>query len=129
MKHVCPKLPGAAALAVAAFLALFPLGCEYDDDDFDHDPPAGLGTLYVDNNTGDDLDVFVDGAEMQGVGDYDERFYDLAPGVRRVVLDEDDGDRSFADDVDVLEGRRTIIDVSRDSDDFDRYDVVIYFDD
>lgn len=119
----------AAVLIMASALALLSPGCEDPDDDFDHDPPAGLGTLYVDNNTGDDLNVFVDGAGLAGVGDFDERFYDLAPGVHRVVLDQDDGDRSYRDDVDVLEGRRTILDVERDSDDSDRYDVAILFDD
>jgi hypothetical protein len=129
MMHSLLKFPRPFTLAAVAALALFVFGCE-DDDDFDHEPPAGLGTMYVDNNTGDDLDVFVDGRELAGVSDYTERFYDLEPGVHRLVLaSDDDEDRSFRDDIDILEGRRTIVDVERDDDDFDRYDVAVYFED
>ena len=42
------------ALLAAAF-ALPLTGC--DDDEFDHDPPPGKGTLYVVNKTGDGMDV------------------------------------------------------------------------
>lgn len=130
MKHGSPRGLRLLSLAAVAAFALLACGCEDADDDFDHDPPAGLGTLYIDNNTGDDLDVFVDGVRLGGADDYDERFFDLAPGVHRLVLAaDDDEDRSYRDDIDILEGRRTIVDVDRDSDDFDRYDVVVYFDD
>ncbi len=50
------------------------------------------------------------------------------PGVRRVILDQRGGDRTFADDVDILADRRTIMDVDSDSLDTLDYDVVIFFD-
>jgi hypothetical protein len=128
MKHLRRKTLQVAGVAAAALLSLLPLGCE-DTNEYDHNPPAGLGTLYVDNHTGDDLHVFIDGEEKHKAGDYDKRYYDLEPGVRRVVLAEEDGDRSFRDDVDVLEGHRTIIEVSHEPGDFDHYDVAVFFDD
>lgn len=113
-----------AAVALAA-LALPFAGC--DDDEFDHEPPEGKGTLYVDNRTAEGMDVFIDGERVPGVGSGDNRFYDLDPGVYRVALQADDTDRSYSGDVDVLDGRRTIMDVSIDLDNFRRLDVFTYF--
>jgi hypothetical protein len=85
-------------------------GCE-EHEDFDHDPPPGLGSLVIDNWVADDLDVFLDGEYAGEVDDNSDRIFDLAPGVYRLVLSDDDGDRSFRDDVDVLEGRLTVLTV------------------
>lgn len=128
MRHcrIQPVARAAALAAVAAALLGLP-ACE-EDDKFDHDPPAGQGTLYVDNETADDLDVYIDGAKTNSVDDGDTRYYDLAPGVHRVVLDDDNGDRNFRDDVDVLQGQRTILEVRTDWNDSDAYDVFVYFD-
>lgn len=114
----------------AAGLLLCAAGCDLDDDnDRDHTPPAGQGALLVDNNTGDDIKVYADGVLLGKVGDYSDRAFDLAPGVYRVVLDEDDGSRDFRDDVDVLADRLTVLDVTVDYDAFDSdYDVEIFFD-
>ncbi|HNR94512.1 MAG TPA: hypothetical protein PKK36_07880, partial [Kiritimatiellia bacterium] len=46
------------ALLAAALLPL--AGCE-DDDDYDHKPPAGMGTLVLENDTVDDISVAIDG--------------------------------------------------------------------
>ncbi len=105
--------------------ALLTSGCE--DDDFDHDPPAGKGTLYIVNNTGDGMDVFMNGARVEGVGGGRKRYYDLDPGVYRIVLDADDSPRSWAGDVDVLADRKTIMDVGLDSGNYRRFDVFIYY--
>ncbi|OQA25905.1 MAG: hypothetical protein BWY59_01596 [Verrucomicrobia bacterium ADurb.Bin345] len=113
------------ALLAAAF-ALPLTGC--DDDEFDHDPPPGKGTLYVVNKTGDGMDVYINGERVKGVGRGDKHYYDLDPNVHRVALKADDSDRSFAGDVDILEGRRTIMDVTTDLGDYRRFDVYIYFD-
>lgn len=112
-------------------LAALPMlsGCEYDDDDDnDHEPPAGQGSLIIYNNTVDDIAVYIDDVRVEDVGDDDDRAYDLAPGVHRVVLDQRGGDRTYRDDVDILEGRRTIMDVAFDSLDSFDYDVVVFFD-
>ena len=112
-------------------LAALPVlsGCEYDDeDDNDHEPPAGQGSLIIYNNTVDDIAVYIDDVRVEDVGDDDDRAYDLAPGVHRVVLDQRGGDRTYRDDVDILEGRRTIMDVAFDSLDSFDYDVVVFFD-
>ena len=116
---------GLAAMAATVVFGF--AGCETDDD-YDHDVPAGKGTLVVDNQTPDRIRVYVDGAQVQNVGDGHERYYDLDPGVYRVVLDGDDTDRNWADDVDVLEGRLTILKVTDDLGDFDDFNVDLDFD-
>lgn len=105
-------------------------GCDWDeDDDEDFEPPAGQGALRVDNNTGDDLRVYVNGEQLGSVGDYSDRAFPLDPGVYRVVLDQKNGDRDFRDDIDIIENRRTVLDVAYDRDPFDDdYDVEVFFD-
>ena len=115
---------GIMAVVLASGLAA---GCD-DDDDYDHDVPAGQGSLVVDNFTADRVRVYVDGEKRESVGDGDHRYYDLAPGVHRVALDGDDTDRSWADDVDVLEGRLTVLEVRSAAFEYDDFDVRIYFD-
>ncbi len=96
--------------------------CEDDDDDFDHDIPAGQGTLVVNNKTFHDIEVFINGFEVSKVRDEDYEFYDRDPGVYRVVLDEDDGDRNWYGFVDVVEGKKSILDVKTASGSYN-YDV------
>jgi hypothetical protein len=115
-------------IALAASLSLTLLGCDYSDDDFDHDPPAGKGTLYVVNRTPNDCNVFVDGTERSGVDADDKEWYDLDPDVRRVVVDQDNTYRVFRGDVDILEGKRTILELSVDPNNLNRFDAFIYFD-
>lgn len=105
-------------------------GCNLDkDNDRDHEPPAGQGALLVDNNSGDDIKVYVDGELLGTVGDYSDRAFDMAPGSYRVVLDEDHGSRDYRDDVDILENRLTVLDVQVNFDDFSAdYDVEVFFD-
>lgn len=102
-------------------------GCE--DDSYDHDPPEGQGTLYIDNRSANDLDVYIDGTKMKDVDSSDTEHYDMDPGTYRVSLSGDDTPRSFSDFVDVLEGRRTIMEVWTDNANYRRFDVRIYFDD
>ncbi|MFH0879170.1 MAG: hypothetical protein V2A34_05620 [Lentisphaerota bacterium] len=101
-------------------------GC--DDDGLDHNPPPGMGCIIVRNNAADDMDVFINGSSTNWVGAGSNRAYDLRPGIYRIVLDQQDGDRNYRADVDVLVDRRTIMDVTADPLRFDRYDVYLYFD-
>ena len=124
------RLPGCIAvrlgvLAVAGSAVLFS-GC--DDTRFDREPPEGMGTLVMDNYTGDRLLVYIDGLECDSTSAGDYRYYDLVPGVHRVVLDGDDTDRAWAGDVDILEGRRTVLEVRSETFDYDDYDIQIYLD-
>ena len=99
-----------------------------DDGRDEHKPASGLGAIQVDNNTSTDLDVYVDGVKLGQVDTYKDEAYDLAPGLHRVVLDErGDGDKSDARDVDVLEGKTTVLDVSVPFVGAG-YDVVVFFD-
>jgi len=100
-------LPLLAILIAACTLVT---GCEDDDDDdYDHVPPAGLGSMLIDNRLSTDLHVYLDGSVQIDAREDAETAYDLDPGTYRVVLDEEDGDGNFADDIDILEGRVTIL--------------------
>ena len=130
MKKTLPRLRFLAALLLAAS-TLGLTGCDWDDSDDheDYNPPDGKGALRVDNNTADDIRVYVDGEQLGTTGDFSDRVFDLAPGVYRVVLDQKDGDRSYRDDIDIIEGRLTVLDVALDNDPFDDdYDVNVFFD-
>ena len=113
----------ALGMALAAALPWL-AGCE--DTEYDHDPPEGQGALVVDNSTGDRIYVYVDGMEVDSVRSGKHRYYDLEPGVHRVALDGDDTRRFWANDVDVLEGRLTVLEVLGDSG--GSYDVRVYLD-
>ena len=97
-----------------------------DDDDFDHDPAPGKGALVIDNNTRNDIGVFADGNFIGEADDNDVDEFDLDPGVYRVVLEERGGDHNWHGDIDILEGRNTILDVTYD--DHNDYDVHDRFD-
>ena len=111
-------LPGLRALCVSMAL-WFVTGC--DDGDPDRTPPVGQGSIFVNNQTSSDLQIYIDGIRFETVQDYEDKYYDLAPGLYRIIIDEQDGDRTYRDDVDVIEGRITVIDVAMESfgDDFD----------
>jgi hypothetical protein len=113
-----------AAMMILAVL----VGC--DDDKFDgHTVPAGTGSLVIDNKTFTKINVFLGGSSAGRVGDFDELFIDADPGVYRLVLDEDgSGDRAFAENVDILEGRLTVVEVDLIADD-DDYRVAIFLHD
>lgn len=113
--------------AVALLAGTLPLvGCDDDDDDFDHDPPAGMGCIIVNNKTFDDIDVFINGSELKRVDDRDWEAYDLEPGVYRVFLNSHDNHRSDSRDVDVFENRRSMMDVTEGWN--DGFDIYIYLD-
>jgi hypothetical protein len=115
------------AWSLVAALPLFQ-GCDYDDDENDHEPPAGLGSLIIYNRTPDDIAVYVDDIRLADVDNDNDQNYDLTPGVHRIILDQRGGDRTFRDDIDIIEGRRTIMDVAVDPNDAFEYDVVVFFD-
>lgn len=118
------------SLALAVGLA-FAVGCDEDENDEyrDHVPPEGQGSLVIDNNTTEDIDLFIDGAAQFRIPDGKERIVDQDPGTYRVVLDSDDSTRSYAADVDILEGRLTILHVEMRLTDKATFDVGLEFDD
>lgn len=119
-------LCGLAALCAALWLT----GCDdaTDDNDFDHVPPVGKGAMIVDNLSPTDINVYVDGGFVGQVDDDDDRPFDLKPGVHRVVLDEEDGGRRWSADLDILEGRLTLLRVTLDVSDQDDFNVDVDFD-
>lgn len=102
------------------------VGCEDEDDYLDHVPPEDLGSMIIDNKTYDEINLYVNGDYTSQVGEYRERIFDLAPGIYRVVLDEEDGNRTYREDIDVLEGRLTVLQVREDFSSSE-YNVDIFF--
>ena len=96
-------------LLVASVCVVVLVGC--DEEQFDHVPAAGMGTLIIDNDTTDDIDIFVDGLLLGQVDDYDDSYTDMMPGVYRIVLADEDGHRSYREYLDILPGRLTILHV------------------
>jgi hypothetical protein len=117
-----------SAMLAAIALALA-MGCEDNADYLDHNPPAGQGSLVVVNNTADDIDVFLDGEKVTRANDWSDRIVDVAPGEHRLVLDEHDGSRSASEDIDILDGRLTVVTVSLSAFDNSDYHVDIEFED
>ncbi len=99
-------------------------GCDTDDNR-DYEPPAGQGALIIENDTGTDIRFFLEGVEQREVDSFDDRTYNLDPGVYRVVLTEEDGQRSYREDVDILEGNLTILNVTDDTLNPSAYDVFL----
>ena len=118
---ILPLLIASAMVCIVA--------CE--DDYEDHDIPVGQGALVLDNLTGYDLVVFVDGSDEYDLdaGD-DQLILDVDPGLHRVVfLNDDDGVMNLQDEYDVLSGRYTILDISVDANDPSALLVSLEFDD
>jgi hypothetical protein len=118
-----------ALVAAAAASLLLVAGCEDDSDDFEHTPAAGLGALVIHNETTDDMTVFIDGGGTNEVEAWESAAYDLSPGLHRVVLDQENGDRTYRDDVDILLGRLTELKVRYRPDDLDHYEGTVTFED
>lgn len=100
---------GRTGLMAVLLSALLFTACE--DDDYDHDPPEGQGSLIIDNRTFNDIYVYLNGDEQVRAPYDGERTYDLDPGVYRLVLDERGGDRFYSEDIDILEDRLTVLKV------------------
>ena len=97
-----------------------------DDRGSDRNPPAGQGSIVVDNLTRNNIRVFVNGENVGVAKDDRKTGFDFNPGVYRVILDEAGGDQTFRDDIDVLEGRVTVLEVAIGSP--TRFDVFVFFD-
>ena len=130
MRIGCARLAVYRTLARAGALlaaVLLVVSCE-DTSNFDHTPPAGSGSLIVDNRGFMNVSVFVDGALLADVRDGHWSAFDLAPGLHRLVLDETNGDRAFRDDVDILDGRQTIASITTGGSTPTTLGVSIFFD-
>ena len=111
----------AGALAILALVA----GC---DDDYDHKPPAGMGSILLDNRTHRDIRVFINSVQQEKARDYEVTAYDLQPATYRLVLQEDDGYRSHSRDIDILPDKRTIVEVRTEPSSSYRYQVNVWYD-
>lgn len=102
-------------------------GCDESEGDFDFVPSAGKGALIVENNTSSDINLYLNGISRGEVDDDSYLPVEAGPGVYRVVLDEDGGDRQYGADIDILEGRQTILRVYIQTGDYTEYRVRIEF--
>ena len=81
-----------------------------DDDEYhDNTPPEGQGGLIVVNDRPEGMRVFIDGEAQADVGDYDDRAYNLEPGVHRVILDAKKSRGAFIQEVEILAGRNVVL--------------------
>ena len=108
----------------AVMLVLGAAGCE--DEDYDHVPPEGLGSIVLDNYSPDDINVFINGQETNRLRDYETEAYDVTAGVHRLVLDGRNNDRYGAWDVDVVVGQLTVVEVRTTEWDWDEYEVSVH---
>ena len=122
-KVVFPHRALRGLLLLVAALGL--AGC--DEDDYGHSPPDGQGSLIVDNRTASDVRVYVDGQYVGTTGDWNDAAFDLAPGYHRLVLDEKDGHRYYAADMDILEAHLLVAEV-RPSNSIYFFDVFLWLD-
>lgn len=124
---VCGRMVVAPVLLVLGGLG--PAGGDLSaGDEYDHRPPPGMGSLIIADHSDDDVSVYVDGVEANKAPEDDWEAYDLRPGEHRVVLERRGGDCSFSGDVDMLEGRQTILEVQYAFGNPYRYDVFIRYD-
>jgi len=114
----------AAVLSVALTAGT---GCDESEGDFDFVPSPGKGALIVENNTASDINLYLNGISRGEVDDDSYLPVEANPGVYRVVLDEDDGDRQYGADIDILEGRLTILRVYIEAGDYTEYRVRMEF--
>lgn len=119
-----------AALRISLLLtlvaaALSTSSCETKT--YDHTPPPGKGSIVVDNNSGSDTELYLNGSFVGKAESGDVTVFDISPGQYRLVLAETDGYRNYRDYVDVLENRLTILDVMTDYSSSSLYYVVVDF--
>lgn len=111
----------------AACLTALLLLSSCDDDGYSHEPPDGKGSIIVENNSGEDTAVYIDGVLIGNARSGDASVFDLNPGRYRLVLAEVDGYRNYRDDIDVLENRLTVLDVMIDYSSSSLYYVIVDF--
>lgn len=127
MKRILRQLVWRLLVSVLGGVLMLGAGCDGENDEVDFVPSAGHGALIVKNNTSSDLNLYLDGLSRGQVGDDSYLPVDLTPGVYRVVLDEDDGDRQYGADIDILEGRLTVLNVYIEAGDYTEYNVRVEF--
>ncbi len=130
MKSLCDAMDRGLKVFFCGFVALAITCCltGCDDGHDDYNPPAGYGALMLDNQSPTDIKLYVDGVYVGKVGDYSDKHYDFKPGVYRVVLDEHDGNRNWSREVDILDGRVTVLKATLDVWDSHDYRVSVDFD-
>lgn len=104
-------------LPLCMMIALFAgSGCESNSDEFDHDAPAGMGTIIINNMTSESLAIYINGRRQDKNTDSDDyEWYERAPDRYSVTLNGRDSNRTWFGRIEALDGRQTILDVYRGS--------------
>ena len=79
--------------------------------DIDHRPRPGLGSLVVDNQSDEAVEVFVDQSLVFRVREFDNEFVDLEPAEYRLVVNEQNGGHTAAENIDILVNRVLVVQV------------------
>ena len=102
-------------------------GCESGSSTatYDHVPPAGQGSILVNNLTWSAMSVYVGGELVVQINTDAIGTVDLAPGTYSVVLNEDQsqGNHSYSADVAVLDANLTVLRVTMNTSDVYSYNV------
>ena len=115
---------GLLAMGAGLFLA----GCDAENNDYDFTPAHGMGALIVENDSGVDFDLYLDGSFEDGLDSGDHTTVELEPGEAHVFLREQKWEhQGVSEDVDILEGRRTIVRLYRDSWEWNDYHVTVEY--
>jgi hypothetical protein len=97
-------------LLLTAIFTLSLTAC--DDDEFEHNPPEGQSGLIIVNNSATDLNVFIDGERAARVDSFDDRTYNYAPGLHRIILDPRNSSSTYQDEIELLVNRTLVLLVS-----------------
>ena len=107
---------------LATLTAIALCACESEDDAEDgrrHVPPAGLGSVLVENQVGGaKINVVINGELGGRISVNEFRIYDREPGTCTIHLDFHESSRNLNALAPVEEGRNTIVNVD-DHDSFD----------
>lgn len=117
------RMPRYLSVVIAALMLVL-TGCEDDDP---YSPPAGMGALLVDNRTAADLQLFVNGEAYPTVENGDDSVWDLDPFLYRIVLNDENDQRNYSADLDILADRVTELRVYSSLTDFNGFDVEVRY--
>ncbi|MDA3797537.1 MAG: hypothetical protein PF692_00445 [Kiritimatiellae bacterium] len=106
------KLVGCFSFWMVIGVCMF-MGCEGASDGYeDHVPAEGMGSLVAYNRTATEFSVYVAGYYMGNVTSWEYEVQDYDPGTYTVVILQEDGNKNYTADMEILEGVLTVLEVS-----------------
>jgi len=109
-------------LVLSALLTVV-VGCEEFDDDVslgrNHQPPAGMGAIVIENDSFADWNVVIDGVHLGRVATSFFLVHNVAPGEHLVHMDEHNGSDTKTLTVEVTDGSLTVVRIKGNSTGYD----------